>query len=273
MKEANVLVVDDDSPTVEAYVGCLAGAGLTCRSALNGWDALEMISGGLRPTVVVSDLRMPELDGIGFAQQLRQQMSARPALIFISGNAGLEDAVHAIRLGASDFLAKPIDCDALVRSVKSSIIRKTSAAETESAEPQTQAKANVMSPGQNPGSSNPVAAANPFSARNDALLRLRAVRRVRAHVLAPELFADPCWDMLLDLYDAFLRGVRLTVSGLSEGAGLPLTTTIRRLELLADNDLIMRIPDPSDRRKTFVELSDAGIDALAKFFENYLAST
>ena len=69
MDQPNVLVVDDDEPTVDAYAGCLAGAGLACRSALNGWDALEMISGGFHPKVVVSDLRMPELDGIGFAQQ------------------------------------------------------------------------------------------------------------------------------------------------------------------------------------------------------------
>ena len=119
MDQPNVLIVDDDEPTVDAYAGCLAGAGLACRSALNGWDALELISGGFHPKVVVSDLRMPELDGIGFAQQLGQYMTGRPALIFISGNAGLEDAVQAIRLGANDFLAKPIDCDALVRAVKS----------------------------------------------------------------------------------------------------------------------------------------------------------
>jgi CheY-like chemotaxis protein len=263
MDHPNVLVVDDDEPTVDAYVGCLAGAGLACRSALNGWDALELISGGFHPKVVVSDLRMPELDGIGFAQQLGQYMAARPALIFISGNAGLEDAVHAIRLGATDFLAKPIDCDVLVRAVKSSLIRKSSPP----AEPQP---APVTPPPQVPAIAAP---SNPFTARQDALLRLRAVRRVRARVLAPELFADPCWDMLLDLYDAYLSGSRLTVSALAESAALPLTTTIRRLDLLAANELVIRTPDPSDRRRTFVELSDSGVDALARFFDNYLAAT
>ena len=98
-------------------------------------------------------------------------------------------------------------------------------------------------------------------------------RRIRARVLAPELFSDPCWDMLLDLYDAYLSGARLTVSALADGAGLPLTTTIRRLDLLATNELVIRTPDSSDRRRTFVELSDSGVDALARFFDNYLAAT
>lgn len=265
MEQANVLVVDDDVPTVDAYVSCLAAAGLSCRSALNGWAALELISDGLSPKVVVTDLRMPELDGIAFAQQLRQQVALRPALIFVSGNAGLEDAVHAIRLGASDFLAKPIDCDALVRAVKFCIIGKPSA-------PAAAQQTQLPSPPA-PQSLKSAAPTNTFSVRQEALLRLRAVRRIRARVLAPELFADPCWDMLLDLYDAYLRGAKLTLSGLSEGAGVPLTTTIRRLELLAANDLITRISDPSDRRKTYVELGDAGIDALNRFFENYIAMT
>ena len=267
MDQPNVLVVDDDEPTVDAYAGCLAGAGLACRSALNGWDALELISGGFHPKVVVSDLRMPELDGIGFAQQLGQYMTGRPALIFISGHAGLEDAVQAIRLGANDFLAKPIDCDALVRAVKSSIIRKSSSPATL----QTAAPPAPVAPP--PLASTGAAPSNPFTDRQDALLRLRVVRRVRARVLAPELFSDPCWDMLLDLYDAYLSGSRLTVSALADGAGLPLTTTIRRLDLLATNELVIRTPDSSDRRRTFVELSDSGVDALARFFDNYLAAS
>jgi CheY-like chemotaxis protein len=267
MDQTNVLIVDDDEPTVDAYSQCLAGAGLACRSALNGWDALELISGGFHPAVVLSDLRMPELDGIGFAQQIGQYMARSPALIFVSGNAGLEDAVHAIRLGAIDFLAKPLDCDALVRAVKSSIIRKSS---SPAALNSTAAPALVAPLPQAPAFA---ATSNPFTARQDALLRLRVVRRIRARVLAPELFADPCWDMLLDLYDAYLSGSRLTVSALADGAGLPLTTTIRRLDLLAANELVLRTPDPSDRRRTFVELSESGVDALARFFENYLAAT
>lgn len=264
MNQPDVLVVDDDEPTVAAYVACLVDAGLSCRSAFNGWEALKLLSGGLQPKVVVSDLRMPELDGIEFAQQLGRYMASQPALIFISGNAGLEDAVQAVRLGASDFLAKPIDSNVLVRAVKSSIIRKSSLpAELQSAPDPV--------PPKPPASAVPVPA-NPFSARQDALLRLRAVRRVRARALTPELFADPCWDMLLDLYDAYLGRSRLTVSALAESAGLPLTTTIRRLDLLAANQLVDRAPDPSDRRRTFVELSESGIEALDRFFDNYLAA-
>ena len=78
----DVLVIDDDSATVDAYARSLRRAGLGCLTAADGWQALELLSGGLRPKVIVSDLRMPELGGIEFAQQLHK-MSAYRALSLI----------------------------------------------------------------------------------------------------------------------------------------------------------------------------------------------
>ena len=120
VKVIDVLVVDDDVDAAAELTEFLSKAGLACRSASDGWGALNLIAQGCRPGVVVSDLRMPELDGLQFAEHLNKLVEQdRPEIIFVSGNAGYDDAVEAIRLGARDMLTKPIDGLRLVRAVKS----------------------------------------------------------------------------------------------------------------------------------------------------------
>src|SRR5882724_3990035 len=116
----DVLVVDDDRDAVEELVEYLSKAKLRCQPAADGWAALQLLADGYRPQVVVTDLRMPELTGMEFAERLSRLGDAeRPEIIFVSGNAGFDDAVAAIRLGARDMLTKPIDGPRLVRAVKS----------------------------------------------------------------------------------------------------------------------------------------------------------
>ncbi len=110
-----------------------------------------------------------------------------------------------------------------------------------------------------------------LSARRQALTRLRGVRRLRSRFLPAHLFADPSWDMLLDLYDAELVSIRLSVTILSTSAALPLTTALRRLDVLEREGLVSRFEDPTDRRKTLVCLTAAGVDAMERFLDDYVA--
>lgn len=266
----DVLVIDDDSATVDAYARSLRRAGLGCMTAADGWQALELLSGGLRPKVIVSDLRMPELGGIEFAQQLHKMSAYRARLIFVSGNVGLEDALEAIRLGACEMLCKPIDAEALVRAVKTALYaRNDNVAPVEAA-------ARPAPPPAAPPATAAIAAppaqpSNPISARRLALTKLRGVRRLRSRFLPAHLFADPSWDMLLDLYDAELAATQISVTLLSASSSLPLTTALRRLDVLEEQGLVSRFEDPSDRRKTLVRLTGQGLDAMEKFFTHYVA--
>lgn len=108
-------------------------------------------------------------------------------------------------------------------------------------------------------------------ARRLAVARLRSVRALRARFLPAHLFADPSWDMLLDLYDAELAGLQVNVTSLSVSASLPLTTALRRLEVLEERGLVNRLEDPGDRRKTMVRLTGAGLGAMEAFFDHYVA--
>lgn len=81
-------------------------------------------------------------------------------------------------------------------------------------------------------------------------------RRLRDQYFRGELFADPAWDMLLDLYAARLEGNRVAVSSLCIAAAVPATTALRWIKSLTDRGLMVRSADPQDGRRVYIELSD-----------------
>ena len=97
------------------------------------------------------------------------------------------------------------------------------------------------------------------------LVRVRAIlraRRQRDRLFAGGLFADPAWDMLLELYAAELCGYRVSVSSLCMSAAVPTTTALRWTRCLEENGLVRRSPDPLDGRRVFISLSNEGLDAM-----------
>ncbi|HTU12005.1 MAG TPA: hypothetical protein VMG08_14035 [Allosphingosinicella sp.] len=81
-------------------------------------------------------------------------------------------------------------------------------------------------------------------------------RRLRDQYFRIDLFADPAWDILLDLMAARLEGKRVPVSSLCVAAAVPATTALRWIKLLAERGLIVRIVDPTDRRRSHVALAE-----------------
>jgi hypothetical protein len=95
--------------------------------------------------------------------------------------------------------------------------------------------------------------------------RVRAIirtRRLRDQFLGPELFADPAWDMLLDLMAARLEGQQVAVSSLCIAAAVPPTTALRWIKALTDQGILLRVADPQDGRRIHIELSEGVANAL-----------
>lgn len=104
----------------------------------------------------------------------------------------------------------------------------------------------------------------PITARDIRdMLRLR---RLRDQFFPGEMFADPAWDMLLDLMAARLSGQRVSVSSLCIAAAVPATTALRWIRALTDNGLFLRQADPADGRRVFIALSEKAADAMTNFF-------
>jgi CheY-like chemotaxis protein/DNA-binding MarR family transcriptional regulator len=247
----DVLIVDDDLTIASGFVEYLTRRGLKCRAVGDPWKALDMLSHDATASVVVSDIRMPELNGLKFAEHLRAlDVTVRPELIFISGHAGFDDAVGAMRLQARDLLTKPVQPAALAAAVNSAIsvgkLRQTAAA-----------------------SEGAHDAASVESVRRATVDSLRAVRKIRSKTFPSELFSDPRWEMLLDLYDAALAHKDVSVTKLAVGSTASVTTAWRRLSALVDHGLVERVEDLTDRRRVIVKLSDRGQKAAEEFFDTY----
>jgi Winged helix DNA-binding domain len=96
--------------------------------------------------------------------------------------------------------------------------------------------------------------------------RIIRLRRVRDQFFEPELFADPAWDMILDLYAARLEHNRVSVSSLCIAAAVPATTALRWIKALTTSGLFERRADPHDGRRIFVALSDSAAAAMHGYF-------
>jgi hypothetical protein len=93
-----------------------------------------------------------------------------------------------------------------------------------------------------------------------------ANRQARARFFDPELFGDPAWDMLLDLTAAHGEGARVSVTSLCIAAGVPATTALRWLTQMVESGIFERVPDPADKRRAFIGLSDKALTAMSGYF-------
>lgn len=93
-----------------------------------------------------------------------------------------------------------------------------------------------------------------------------ANRQARARFFDAELFGDPAWDMLLDLTAARAEGVQVSVTSLCIASGVPATTALRWLTQMVEAGLFVRVPDPADKRRAFIALSDRSVAAMAGYF-------
>ncbi len=105
--EKRILVAEDDVATGQAWTELIASWGFKVEIAADGARALELI-GGFDPHILLLDLRLPEKNGLEVLAEMRARGFAIPT-VMISGEGEIADAVQAIKLGAYDYLRKPVD--------------------------------------------------------------------------------------------------------------------------------------------------------------------
>lgn len=134
-EQYSALVVEDESAIAQQLVDGLTLSGFSVRAALSSADALSALEADADIAVVLTDIRMPGLDGLGLAHRVMQQRDDESAVEFVvmTGHATVEDAAAAIRSRASDFLQKPFRLAEAIRAVGAALeraaARRRSAAE------------------------------------------------------------------------------------------------------------------------------------------------
>ena len=108
MAKQNILIVDTDPESVKVLEVSLKKAGFSVTKSSDGMDALEMI-GFSAPDLVISDTKMPNLDGFGLYTRLKEsEETAHIPFIFLTAEKSIEDKIRGLELGVEDYLNKPI---------------------------------------------------------------------------------------------------------------------------------------------------------------------
>lgn len=106
MASSTILVIDDDNIVRESIVAYLSQCGFSVWESKNGEQGLAAFY-ELKPDLIICDLRMPQMDGLSVLEEVRSDSPDIPFIV-VSGAGVITDVVDALRLGASDFIIKPI---------------------------------------------------------------------------------------------------------------------------------------------------------------------
>ena len=118
-----ILVVDDDATILMTLSRYLRKQGYQVYSGASGAEGLALFQQE-SPDVIISDVMMPEMDGLEFCRRLRQQRGGELIpFIFLSAKGELDDRVHGYELGADDYITKPFEPRELLAKIEAQIER------------------------------------------------------------------------------------------------------------------------------------------------------
>lgn len=274
--KSRVLVIDNDSSMVLWVRSVLQAEGFDCCTALGGEEALSILRTTPDILVAISDIHMPGMDGISLLKSLGSLMGAAsvPRFIFLTAYPEVDFAVQALRLGAVDFLVKPVRPLELLNATRSAVehVHRNRVAMqlTDQATllaQQAEALAAALSAWKQP-QPEPIAHPVRIDAGNFATLGLDHLRRPRQGLTPLGELDDVAWDLLLELLRAHKTAQRISVSALSISvAHISPTTALRRIRELVKAGHIVRTPDPMDARRDFVVLAPECRAALDDYLE------
>ncbi len=138
MSKARILVVDDEATARNGLAKLLQQEGYEAVVAADGVEALAAVA-ECAPALIISDLKMPNMDGMTLLQQLRERGAETPTVV-ATAFGEVSTAVAAMRAGAVDYLTKPIDFDALLLVVERTLQREELKREAENLRRQLRAR-------------------------------------------------------------------------------------------------------------------------------------
>ena len=114
-----ILVLDDSATIIMSLSRILKNAGYQVDTAVNGKEGMAKLVGGLKPNVILTDLNMPQMDGIAFIKEARKTASTRfTPIIVLTTESGTQKRDEARAAGASGWLTKPTEPEQLLSALK-----------------------------------------------------------------------------------------------------------------------------------------------------------
>jgi FixJ family two-component response regulator/DNA-binding MarR family transcriptional regulator len=264
-KACTILVVDDDPACRDEYCDAIANLGYTVRSATSAPDALKQIAESQEIGVVITDLEMPSMDGISLLSEISNRFALnRPIVtLVLTGHSSLQVATKAMQSQAIDLLGKPVSIEQLAEA-----LRRASAYHFAMANRfQITALSKRLDP---PVVRDQKAKQNntPTEEELQAFTRmLLKFQHNKSKFFDPAVLAGPSWEILLDIAEATLRGESVPASSAAAATHIPLSTALRHINSLVDAGLVRRWTDPTDKRRSLLELEPHAVAAMQRYLE------
>lgn len=269
-----VIFVEDEKDVAAEVIELGAYKGFNIIHADSALYCLEIIQANADVDVVITDLRLPDISGIDLIRTIRSEFGERIWLQFIvlTGYGDLDVAREAMRLGAIDFLNKPFDVSDFSNAISKGIFRSKKFRRLESGQKSAHAANSMANCADTDGvfesasGGADVLAANDVEVLQSWTKRMVTLRTLKAELFSADTFADPCWDMLLELLLAELQNVTMTTNNLCMSAGIPVSTALRRITDLESDGYIERMRDKKDSRRNIVHLTQKSRASLQRYF-------
>lgn len=264
--QCHVVIVDDDPQCLVEYRELVEALGYPCHQASDAASALRLIASDPRIGLVLTDIRMPGMDGLTLLEELSERfMSARPLVsIVITGQSSVDTAVGAMRFNAVDMLTKPVSLDSLSASLRRATARwaRLAAQFRLLALSQTARRAEPASP----STAQEVTRRQPsMDDLQSFATKIMKDRQSRSKFFDPQILSGPAWDILLDLAAAGLKGEAVPTSSACASTQVPLSTALRHVNQLVEAGLVKREADPGDRRRTLLELEPHALELMTRY--------
>lgn len=280
-KACRILLIDDEPALLNALTVAIESDGFVCANASSAEKALSILDNTASIELIVSDIKMPLMDGITLLHHVRERYKERPWLqvIFVTAYATLENSVEALRLAATDFLYKPVRREVLLTSVRSALdkaseIRQGFEFRTQGSNhldrlaQELQALKGLLT---SPAASSPekpqtdkTEEQKPFT--RERFLSLIQSNEIKKKIFKDDLFSDPVWNMLLELMQHELQGQNAAASSLYFSSGAPMSTASRRLAEMESAGLIERKIDEHDKRRQIVKIKPETYRLIEAYF-------
>lgn len=244
------LVLDDDPTCAQELARYLSRNFIPAVPATNIAAAREALDRHEGIKVLISDIRMPDMSGIEFAIDLAnsQQSEVPLKVLFMTGQATIDLAVAALRIGASDFLTKPVRPRQVAERVTKLLAEPT--------------PSRAVVPVETPSTE---VSATPVAMQAHWLLKERKGRMARERIMGEGFKDEPGWNMIMELMHARLSGQKVPVSALCAASGVPQTTALRRLGELMGDGYIAKERDPNDARRLWVQPTERTVELVQKY--------
>jgi CheY-like chemotaxis protein/DNA-binding MarR family transcriptional regulator len=264
-KGCTILVVDDDPACLDEYCDAIANLGYTVKSATSAPDALKQIAESQDIGVVITDVEMPTMDGISLLSEISNRFSLnRPIVtLVLTGHSSVQVATKAMQSQATDMLSKPVSIEQLAEA-----LRRASAYHFAMANRfQITALTKRLDPPvvrDRPAKRNSRPTEEELQAFTRMLLKFQ---HNKSKFFDPAVLTGPSWEILLDIADATLRGEAVPASSASASTHVPLSTALRHVNNLVNAGLVRRWTDPTDKRRTLLELEPHAVAAMQRYLE------